>query len=145
MKNILLLFTLLAAFSVMNAQQLKKLEKDNEPEKIKQAEKFAVEFFTSLKNGSFYSFGDNVIPEMKKQLTEQAQKDMYQQLKEKYGDYKTLEYAETWIQSAMPGMKIYRFKAVFDKIPHPMEIRVVIMETGKIGGFWIKPWNQDLT
>lgn len=127
------------------SQDFKKLEKsDLDSAKIQLAEKFSINYFTKLKNGSYYQFTDEVIDALKNQLTEQKQKEVYRQLKEQFGDFKSLNSAETWIQNTNPDVKIFRFKGDFDKSKDKLEIRVVIIKSGKIAGFWIKPWSDML-
>lgn len=126
-------------------QDFKKLDKlDIDTVKCQIAEKFSIEYYTKLKNGSFYQFTDEAIDAIKNQMTEQMQKATYKQIKDNFGDFQSLNYEETWIQNSNPDMKIYRFKGIFDKSKEKLEIRVVIIKTGKIAGFWIKPWLDNL-
>ena len=127
------------------SQDFKKLDKsDLDSVKIQIAKQFSIDYFTKLKNGSFYQFKDEAIDALKDQLTEQKQKAVYKQIIENFGDLNSLSYVETWIQSSNPDMKIFRFKGDFDKSKDKLEIRVVILKSGKIAGFWIKPWNDML-
>ena len=127
------------------SQDLQRLDKsDIDTAKCQIAKKFSVEFYTKLKNGSYYQFMDEASDAVKTQMTEAVQKAAYKQIKDNFGDFQSLTYSETWIQKSNPGMKIYRFKGVFDKSKDQLEIRVVITNTGKIAGFWIKPWSDSL-
>ncbi len=78
------------------------------------------------------------------QLTEQNQKAIYQQLKDKFGDFQSLDYAESWIQNSNSNMHIVRLKSDFERSNKKLEIRVVINESDKIAGFWIIPWSDML-
>ena len=112
--------------------------------KMKIAQKFSNDFYTQLSNGSYYKFNDEAIPQIKNQMTEDFQKATYKQIKDNFGDFVSLNYSETWIQTSNPKMFIFRFKGKFNKSNDDLEIRVVIIENGKIAGFFIKPWNNKL-
>ena len=106
------------------------------------AEKFAGDYFTAQKNGSYYKFKDDAIDIVKNQLTEESQRAVYKQLRDNYGDFKSLDYTETWIQKGNTAFKIYRFKGDFDKSNKKLEIRVILNDSDKVAGFWIKPWSD---
>jgi 16S rRNA C967 or C1407 C5-methylase (RsmB/RsmF family) len=146
MKSFTLIIGVYILFSLNScSQDFKKLNSaDVDAKKIKISQKFANEYFTALKNGSYYQFKEEAIEILKNQLTEQNQKAIYQQLKDQFGDFKSLEYAETWIQSSNPSLNIFRFKGDFEKSNKKLEIRVVLNESDKISGFWIKPWSDML-
>ena len=112
--------------------------------KVQIANKFATDYLMNLKNGSYYQFKDEAIDGIKNAFTEETQKTVYQQLKGQFGDFQGLEYAETWIQSGNPAIKIFRFKSDFEKSTKKLEVRVVLNESDKIAGFWIKPWSDML-
>lgn len=113
-------------------------------EKIIKAEKFAKEFLESLSSGTIYEFTNEAIEELILQLTPELQKKVYSQVESKFGKFKSLEYVETWIKNDTKELKIVRFKGYFELSKNPLEIRVVIDESDKIAGFWIKPWKDDL-
>jgi hypothetical protein len=112
--------------------------------KIKIAEKFAFDYMTAQKNDAFYQFKDEVIGILKTQLTEERQKAGYKQLRDNFGDFKSLDYAETWIQKDNADYKIIRFKSDFEKSTNKLEIRVILNAENKVAGFWIKPWSDEL-
>jgi len=112
--------------------------------KIKIAEKFAFDYMTSQKNDTFYQFKDEAIGILKSQLTEERQKAGYKQLRDNFGDFKSLDYAETWVPKDDSAYKIFRFKSDFDKSANKLEIRVILNEFNKVAGFWIKPWSDEL-
>lgn len=100
---------------------------------------FATQFMNKSKSGEYYQFKDEAIDAVKNQLTKENQKAVYQQLKNMFGDYKSLAYAETWKQGPV---QIYRFKSDFEKSPGKLEVRVVLNDEKKIGGLWIMPWSD---
>jgi hypothetical protein len=124
-------------------QDFKKLnESEVDSKKVQIANKFANDYLSQLKNGSFYQFQDEAIDALKNALTKETQKSVYKQLKDQFGDYQGIDYAETWIQSGNPAIKIFRFKGDFEKSNKKLEIRVVLNESDKIAGFWIRPWSD---
>jgi|WetSurMetagenome_2_1015567.scaffolds.fasta_scaffold412744_2 hypothetical protein len=146
MKSITLLLGVYILFSLDScSQDFKKLNApDVDSKKVLIAQKFANDYLTTLKKGSYYQFKDEAIDILKNQLTEQNQKAIYQQLKNQLGDFQSLEYAETWIQSSNPSLNIFRFKSDFEKSNKKIEIRVVLDKSDKIAGFWVKPWSDML-
>lgn len=127
------------------SQDFEKMEEnDVDQQKVGLAKKFADDFFTVLKDGKTYEFHDEAIEALSKNLTPQAQKDVYQYIKDQFGDYQSLEYVEAWKSSGAQNMIIVRFKANCDTDKEKPEIRVVLDKDNKIAGFWIKPWIDEL-
>ncbi len=125
------------------AQDFKKLnESEVDSNKVMIANNFANDFLIKLKNGSYYQFKDEATELFKNGMTDETQRSAYKQLKNLYGDFQSLDYAETWIQSGNPAIKIFRFKADFDKSNKKLEVRVVLNESDKIAGFWVIPWSD---
>lgn len=146
MKSILLILGASIILSLnCSSQDFKKL-KDSEIDKnkIKIAQDFASNFLTKLKSEKEYQFQDEAIDPFKKQFTSETQKLVYQQLKAQFGDFQSLEYSETWIQGNSKSISIFRFKGEFEKSTKKLEIRVVLNESDKIAGFFIKPWSDML-
>ncbi len=132
-------------FSSAHGQDLKKAaESEVDKGSVQLAEKFADTFLTKSRNGSWYQFTDEAIDEIKAALTEEKQKASYSQIKSTFGDYVSLEYAETWLSPSNPGLRLIRFKGQFASSANKAEIRVVLNKSGKISGFWIKPWSETL-
>ncbi len=147
MKTINLIIGVCILFSaVACSQEFNKL-KDSEADqnKIKIARDFASGFFNTVKNGETYLFQDEAVDVIINQLTPENQKVVYQQLKNEFGDFQSLEYAETWIQGGNKTVQVVRLKGDFDKSNRKLEIRVVVNERDKIAGFFIKPWSDMLT
>ena len=126
-------------------QGFKKLtESDVNKSKLKIAQDFASNYMSKLNKGETYQFKDEAIEALKNQLTAENQKTVSQQIKAQFGEFKSLEYAETWVQGNNKSMLIIRFKSDFEKSNKKLEIRVVLNESDKIAGFWIKPWSDML-
>jgi hypothetical protein len=146
MKSISLFLGVCLIFSMNSfSQDFKKLsDSETDKNKIKIAQKFASDFLGKLKIGETYVFQNEAIDAIKNQLTAETQKIVYQQLKTNHGDFKSLEYAETWVQGNSKAISIFRFKGDFDKSNKKLEIRVVLNESDKIAGFFVKPWSDML-
>jgi hypothetical protein len=124
------------------SQDFKKLAKSEvDKHKVKTAQDFASNFLIKIKNGETYQFQNEAIDVIKNQLNKENQKLIYQQLKNQFGDFQSLEYAETWTQGAN---QIIRLKGDFSKSNKKLEIRVVLNESDQVAGFWIKPWSDML-
>lgn len=146
MKSILLILGASIILSLNSSSQEFKKLKDSEIDKnkIKIAQDFASNFLTKLKSEKEYQFQDEAIDPIKKQFTGETQKLVYQQLKAQFGDFQSLEYSETWIKGNSKSISVFRFKGEFEKSTKKLEIRVVLNESDKIAGFFIKPWSDML-
>lgn len=146
MKTVSLILLACIIFSLNSCGQDFKKLKDSEIDKnkVKIAQDFASEFLTKLKSGELYQFQDEAIDAVKNTLSGESQRIVYQQLKAQFGDFQSLEYSETWIQANSKSISIFRFKGEFEKSTKKLEIRVVLNESDKIAGFFIKPWSDML-
>lgn len=146
MKSITLFLGLIFLLCINSfGQNFQKLaDSEVDAAKIEIAKKFASDYMTKQKDNSYYQFKDEAIDAVKNQLTEERQKTIYKQIKNNFGDFESLEYAETWIHKGDADYRIYRFKADFEKSTKKLEIRVVLNESDKITGFWIRPWSDVL-
>jgi uncharacterized protein YdeI (BOF family) len=147
MKAITLILSFIFLLSLYSfGQAYEKLkDADVNKEKIEIAKKFGTDYLTAQKNGSYYQFKDEAVDNLKSALTEQNQKAGYKILKDNFGDFKSLQYAETWISKNNPDYQIIRLKGDFEKSNQKLEIRVILDSSNKIAGFWIKPWSDTLT
>ncbi|MBA3066301.1 DUF3887 domain-containing protein [bacterium] len=96
------------------------------------------------RKGQFEALGDEATASMRALLTPEKQKEVYENLKGMYGDFDSLEYAESWVPTDGTLLKIYRFKGHFSKSKTMPEIRVVMDGEGKLTGLWIKPWKAKI-
>ena len=127
------------------SQDFKKLDDDKiEKKSFKIASGFIEKFYSKLNTGSHYEFGEEAIDAVKNSMTPEAQKNIYKQVKDQFGEFKSAEYVETWVQNANPDYKIMRYKGNFADSSTKLEIRVVLNDEDKIAGFFIKPWSDML-
>ena len=101
------------------------------------AQRIATKIYEGCKTGQHEALGDEAIPEMNAALSPEKQKTTCQSVNGVFGDYVSMDYAETWKQRSL---RVYRFKGHFSK-GAPPEIRVV-MDGPKLSGFWLKPWTD---
>jgi hypothetical protein len=143
MKNVFLALLLIGCFGV-NGQDFKKLgDKSTDTKQMEFAKKFAKSYFSKQISGSFYQFNaDEATDDMIRLLTAEKQKQAYTQIKSGFGEFKSLAYAQAWSDSNAK-MVIYRFTGIFGD-NNTLEIRVIINPQGKIAGFFIKPWTENL-
>lgn len=118
-------------------------EKEVNIQQRDRAKTIASDILTKWLNGKYEPFPDDFDEEVKKISTPEAQKVAADRIKELFGDYKGLEYAETVISPILPGVVFYRFKGTFSSAKEKPEVLVVFDGTGKITGFWVKPWEKD--
>jgi hypothetical protein len=129
---------------ILNGQDFKKLDEKNvDPKQKEFSRKFAAGYFSKQISGGWYQFkNDEATDEIIKFLTPEKQKEVYNQLKSTFGAFKSLEYSQTWFESNSK-LVIYRFKSQFGD-SNKLEIRVVLNDKGKISGFFVKPWTENL-
>jgi len=65
-------------------------------------------------------------------------------LRNKYGTYRGLEFAEAYKPIADKSHTIYRFKGNFKEAIKPPEIRITIDQSGKFAGFFTLKWTDKL-
>lgn len=128
------------------SQDFQKLSNDDvSKEKIKIGKEFSDRFYATLNSGKTYDFTNDGTEEMKNAMTPEVQKNAYNQVKERSGEYESVAYAEAWTQKSNSQYTILRYKGTFSTSDAKLEIRVVLDKNNKIAGFFIKPWSDMLT
>ena len=98
----------------------------------------------SQKDGGFYALSEEEATEkMLPGLDESLQKKSYQQIKSAFGDYQDLSFNHMMKPIDGTLYEIYRFKGNF-KSGVEVEIRTVLDAHGKLAGFFVKPWKENL-
>jgi hypothetical protein len=107
------------------------------------AQRIATKIYESCKTGQHETLGaDDAIPEMRDALSPEKQKATCQSVAGMFGDYVSMDYAETW-KSKFTSLRVYRFKGHFSKGTETPEIRVVMDSSNKLSGFWLKHWTDS--
>ena len=96
------------------------------------------------RNGTYYQFTeDEATRQMIEGLNQSLQESSYKKIKALFGDFRDLKFNSLWEPKDDSGMKIYRFKGDFESNTDT-EIRTVLDKEGKLAGFFIKLWSEDL-
>jgi hypothetical protein len=127
----------LSVFSPVPANQINQAERDK-------AQQIADALWSTWRSGKFEPLSDAFTSQMRQSMTPEVQQAAYGQTKEMFGDYKNLSFAQAVASPIMPGATVYRFRATFSGSAERPEIRVVMDKQGKVSGFWIKPWAEEL-
>lgn len=107
------------------------------------AQRLAVRIYEGCRSGAHEALTDDeAIKEMRDALSPAKLAATCGSIKGQFGDYQSLDYAETWKPSS-GSLRVYRFKGHFSKASDTPEIRVV-MDGSKLSGFWLKPWSETL-
>jgi len=144
--NFIILILSILSFQFVSCQEkFEQLPKNKtDKAKIELASKITNSYFENLKNGNHYDFKNEAIKEFKDKMTPDIQKQTYEQIKQKFGDFKSITYSGTWIKKDNKEFQIIRFKGDFERSEEPLEIRVIINDSNKISGLWIKLWKDNL-
>ena len=107
------------------------------------SKQFVQEYFAKQNSGGFYEFKENeATAEVIKLFTAERQKEVNDKIESVFGKFISLVYAQTWFEKNS-NLTIYRFKGLFGETNN-LEIRVVLNYEGKIAGFFVKIWSEDL-
>lgn len=118
-------------------------ETDVDAQQKATAQRMAARIYEGCVSGKHEPLGEEeAIPEMREALAPARLAGTCASIKGQFGDYQSLDYAETWRPKSGP-LKVYRFKGHFSKTAETPEIRVV-MDGAKLSGFWLKPWAETL-
>ncbi len=107
------------------------------------SEKIVNKILLSQKEGKYEPLGEEATEAMRTGLSPQEQKKAYEQITGIFGEFQSLEYAETWVPNDGSLYVIYRFRGNFSSKAKP-EIRVVIDGNKKLAGFFILHWKDKI-
>jgi hypothetical protein len=106
------------------------------------AESFASTVLSGWNEGRYTDVSHLLTEEMASGFSVGQQGELAAASLKECGRFLSMSYVET--QRSVPAQfVIYRFKADYEK-RKGWEIRVVYDVSGKIGGFWTKPWRDRL-
>jgi len=135
---LLLLFLANCSFSYKKLPEIEV----NPRQKILAGE-IALRLLSAWKMGDYQELGPEATIPMQRGLTPEKQQQAYESIAARFGDFESLEYAETWISKKASPLMIYRFRGDFES-GATLEIRVVMDSRDRLSGFWIKPWRRML-
>ncbi len=141
----LIMVLILALLISCKAEFVKLPEHKTDKSKIEFAVKIANSFFTTLKNGDSFNFNNNATKSFSLKMTPDFQKQIYGQIKSTFGNFESLTYSSTWEENGNTDLQIIRLKGNFEKSEAPLEIRIVLNNSYKITGLWVKPWRNNLS
>ena len=107
------------------------------------AEAFGKTTLESWAKNEYTALGDEATAEFRTAQDPAGQKAADAALEAQLGDFVAMEYFQT-VKSVPAAHFVYRFKGTFSKQKDPHEVRVVYDLNGKLGGFWIKPWQDQM-
>jgi hypothetical protein len=146
-KLLLLTLSSFVLITVASSQQhYEKLSQEQiDPTDIRLATSLAEKLLLGQKNGNIYLFKeDEAIKAVVDGLTEEMQASSYATMRDMFGDYESMEFAEGWRINSEPNYLLFRFKGTFSESTENPEIRVVLNLERKLAGFYIRPWQDDL-
>ena len=100
--------------------------------------------FQQIAENRFERLSDEFTERMKKTLTPEFQRQSEKVIAKLFGNLKAIEFVEAVKAISLPDVVIYRFRGTFTKTSERPELRVVINKEGKVEGFWIKDWHDEL-
>ncbi len=109
------------------------------------AQKVAHDTLTAWKAGRFQPLDGRFDGKMRSALPPEKQRGAYQAIKATFGDYQSMTFHEALrSKSGTPPMTVYRFRGSFTKTSTSPEVRVVIDGQGKVAGFFVLAWFDQL-
>lgn len=149
MKIIFMNVFLLLLMSFASCQSNQKFKKVPESEINKNnlllATQLSDKIMAAQKEGGFYQLTkEEAESRMINAFSETVQKQSYEQIQGLFGDYNSLVFNQLMKPTDGTLYEIYRFIGEFEVTEINVEIRVVLNSKGKLAGFFIKPWNDEI-
>jgi len=118
---------------------------DNEvqPKDREQARDLARDLTLKLQASQFYPLGDEATPHYRQTFTPGEQAAAWQQIHDRYGDFKFLTYQQTWVSRDGTNMRVYRFRGVFSGDAEP-EIRITMDGDKKLAEYKVLDWKDEM-
>ncbi|MBK7579935.1 MAG: hypothetical protein IPI67_06980 [Myxococcales bacterium] len=108
------------------------------------AEEMGTKILSAWAKDEYPLLGEEAAPGFRRAHNEEdAQRVSDKALEKDLGNFKSMTYVET-VRSKDGKFEVYRFKGSFEKSEAPNEVRVVLDTQGKLTGFWIKPWKDQI-
>ena len=140
----ILLLTSLSASAQSNTSFKRVAQADIDQQRLEFAEKMAHKLLTAQRQGGYYQLeNEQATDQMIAGLGEDMQRQSYTTIKSLFGDFEDMKFDHLMETTQGTTYEIYRFRGVFEK-PAQIEIRTVLDAQGKLAGFYIKPWKDQL-
>lgn len=109
------------------------------------AYQLATRILQSHEQGRFEDLGpEEAAEDFRRGFTAVVQRRSHQTIRQLFGAFEGLDYVETRSLEDQPHLLIHRFKGRYGAASRAPEVRVVLDLDGKLAGFWIKPWQDQL-
>jgi len=113
--------------------------------KLELATELTEKILTAQKQAGFYKLtSSEATSEMVSGFTENVQKKSYETISGMFGQFQALKFYQLLRPIDGTRYEVYRFKGQFDSETAQIEIRTVLDGNGKLAGFFIKPWKDNL-
>ena len=109
---------------------------------ILQAAQLTTQILQAHEQGRFEALGPEATEGFRKAFTAEAQRHSYQQIRQLFGTFESLDFVETRSIEDQPHLLIYRFRGRYSTASP--EVRVVLDQDGKLTGLWIKPYQDQM-
>ena len=106
------------------------------------AAQLATEILQAHEQSRFEALGPEATEGFRKAFTAEIQRHSYQQLRQLFGTFESLDFVETRSIESQPNLLIHRFRGQYSTASP--EVRVVLDQDGKLAGLWIKPWQEQM-
>ncbi|MBI3205203.1 MAG: hypothetical protein HYZ29_26930 [Myxococcales bacterium] len=143
--GITLAFALACSSVGCGKPQLEKVAEERvDATKKASAEAIGTKILTAWAKDEYPLLGEEAAePFRKAHNAEDAQRAADKSIEKELGSFLSMAYHET-LRTKDGKMDVFRFKATFDKSKVASEVRVVFDAQGKLTGFWVKPWKDQL-
>ncbi len=143
--GITLAFALACSSAGCGKPQLEKVAEESvDATKKASAEAMGTKILTAWAKDEYPLLGEEAAePFRKAHNAEDAQRAADKSIEKEIGSFQAMTYHET-LRTKDGKMDVFRFKATFDKSKVASEVRVVLDAQGKLTGFWVKPWKDQL-
>jgi hypothetical protein len=110
------------------------------------AERVASQTLRAWDAGEFAPLGEDFVPNMREGMPSDVQRGTHEGLFERFGALQSLSFVEAYALRGAQEATVYRFKGTFSTSDEHPEVRVVVdAASGKVRGFWVKPWLDALS
>jgi hypothetical protein len=113
-------------------------------EEESKARRIAAQLLNKWNEGKFEPLSDDFALTFAQALPPEDQEKAHNQLRAIFGDFRSLAFVEALSSLKLPLLTMYRYRGVFSATGANPEIRLVMDEEGKVAGFWVKHWQDDV-